>query len=335
MDDIKKGIIITIEINPNFHTIGGKSVLIKNDSNFIEYRLKWKDWPTKFYTGNFPLHLDIEISSVCNLQCDFCKATIDKIGTNYGFMELKIFKKIIDEGVKYGLYAVKLNSAARGEPLINKNIVKMIEYAKKKGIIDVYFNTNGVLLTQELGRKLIDAKLDRISISFEGIEPAFYEKYRVGAKFDKVQKNILKIIELKRHLKSDIPKIRIQTVGLPEILPRIPEYVEFWSKYVDEIALIDLKDYKNLTNDLISDWTCPYLWQRMMVTWDGIISVCDSDYTDRYKLGNVKTGSIHAAWKGKEMELVRSLHRQGMSHKVIICNGCPFRTTEILKKSNH
>jgi len=303
----------------------------RKDDIFREYRRKWEEWPRKSYIGDFPLHLDVEVSSVCNLRCKFCETNYEKVGTVYGYMDFDLFKKIIDEGAEYGLYAIKLNSGARGEPLLNKNIIRMVEYAKKKGIIDVYMNTNAVLLTQELGGKLIEAGLDRISISFEGTEPDIYERYRVGAKFDKVRRNILEFIKLRNRMNFEIPKIRIQTVATPELLPEIKEYGEYWSKLVDEVAFIDFKDYSNKKKDLISDWVCPYLWQRMMITWDGTISVCGFDYTDEHKLGNVKTDSIRKAWGGEEMGRIRKLHIEGKAHTIPICNGCPFRTTEILK----
>jgi radical SAM protein with 4Fe4S-binding SPASM domain len=324
--------IISIEVNANFHTIGGKSVLDKNDQVFMEYRRKWKEWPENYYAGLFPLHLDIEASSVCNLKCEFCDATINKIGTKSGYMEFDTFTKIIDEGAELGLYAIKLNSGARGEPLLNRNIVKMVEYAKQKGIIDVYLNTNAVLLSKELSLELIDAGLDRISISFEGMNSDVYEKYRVGAKYEKVKQNILNLVDVRDSIGSCNPKIRIQTVGVPEILQDISEYIHFWGDIVDEVALIDSKDYKNLNKNLVSDWACPYIWQRMMVTWDGTISVCGFDYSNNHKLGNVKIDSIKDAWGGAEMKRIRMLHKEGMSHKIAICNGCPYRTTEILKK---
>jgi radical SAM protein with 4Fe4S-binding SPASM domain len=325
---------MSIKVNANFHTIGGKSVLDKDDPNFKEYRKKWSEWPENFHTGEFPLHLDIEASSACNLRCEFCDATINKIGTKSGYMDFDTFTKIIDEGAKSGLYAIKLNSGARGEPLLNKNIVKMVEYAKKRGIIDVYLNTNAVLLTKELSSQLIDAGLDRISISFEGMDPAVYEKYRVGAKFEKVRQNILDLVEVKRSKGSNIPKVRIQTVGVPEILKDIKEYTDYWGNIVDEIAMIDSKDYREFNKELVSDWACPYIWQRMMVTWDGTISVCGFDYSDDLKLGNVKTDTIRSAWQSDEMEKVRQLHKEGMAHQIAICNGCPYRTTEILKKED-
>ncbi len=320
-----------IEVNANFHIIGGKSILNRNDPVFREYRSKWEEWPRNFHTGEFPLHLDVEASSVCNLRCEFCETNYDKVGTKYGYMEFDVFKKVIDEGSENGLYAIKLNSGARGEPLLHKNIVKMVEYAKKKRIIDVYMNTNAVLLTRDIGRKLIDAGLDRISISFEGTEPEIYEKYRVGAKFEKVRRNILEFIELRNSLNSGT-KIRMQTVATPEIQACIKEYGEYWSRLVDEVAFIDFKDYGAKRKDLVSDWACPYIWQRMMITWEGTISVCGFDYTDNHKLGNVKKDSIVEAWKGEKMEHIRKLHRAGKSHEIPLCNGCPFRTTEILKR---
>lgn len=324
-------LLIVIEVNANFHTIGGRSVLNRDDPVFREYRKKWEEWPKNFHTGEFPLHLDVEASSVCNLKCEFCETNYEKVGTKYGYMEFEFFKKVIDEGAEHGLYAIKLNSGARGEPLLHKKIAEMVEYAKKKGVLDLYMNTNAVLLTQDLGRKLINAGLDRISISFEGTSPEIYEKYRVGAKFEKVRKNILEFIELRNSLNSGT-RIRIQTVAAPDILPGIEEYGNYWSGLVDEVAFIDFKDYGARRKDLVSDWACPYIWQRMMVTWDGTISVCGFDYTEDHKLGNVKKDSIRAAWNGKEMERIRKLHREGKSHEIAICNGCPFRTTEILKK---
>ena len=77
--------------------------------------------------------------------------------------ELKAnFKKIVDEGATNGLYAIKLGYL--GEPLICKDIVKMVAYAKDKGIVDVMFNTNGALLTKSMSEKLIKAVIDKIFI---------------------------------------------------------------------------------------------------------------------------------------------------------------------------
>ena len=139
-------------------------------------------------------------------------------------MSFDTFKKIIDEGAEYGLRAIKLNSGGRGEPILNKSLPEMVAYAKSKGIMDVYFNTNATLLTHDIGTKLIEAGLDRISISLEGTDANMYEKYRVGASFEKVLKNIKEFIKLRDEMNSGTPLVRIQAVDLPELRPGLQRY---------------------------------------------------------------------------------------------------------------
>lgn len=322
-----------VKINANFHTIGGKSVFRSQDPRFIEYRKNWEERPKTFTVGEFPLHLDIEASCSCNLHCPFCAMNYKPISCQPGsFMSLDTFKKVIDEGAKRGLCAIKLNSCERGEPLLNKLLPEMIAYAKKKGIMDVYFNTNAVLLTRDIGKKLIESGLDRISISFEGTTPEFYEKSRVGASFDKVVKNIKDFIQLRKEMGAEKPLVRVQTVALPELAPKLNEYKEFWEKIADEVSFIDFRDYSEKQGSLVSDWICPFLWQRMLIIWDGTISFCQLDYFDSLNLGNINKGdSIRAAWKSKAMEKARELHKTGRSHEIKLCHTCDIRTAEIAK----
>lgn len=318
-----------INVNPNFHTIGGKSVLRSKDPRFLEYREQWAKRPQSFTAGGFPLHLDIEATRVCNLRCPFCATNREPSG-NRGFMSFETFKKIIDEGAKEGLCAIKLNSGVRGEPLLNKFLPAMVLYAKKQGIMDVYFNTNAVLLNRDTGKKLIESGLDRFSISFEGINARTYEKYRVGAKFDAVFQNIKNFMKMREEMGAAKPLVRIQTVALPELASTLPAYQDFWGKIVDEVAFIDYKDYSQWP-DLVGEWACPTLWQRMAVRWDGTVSVCQ-ERPEFYDLGNVNQGdSIKEIWRGKVMEEIRSLHKKSQSHLVKMCHSCSFRATEILK----
>ena len=64
---------------------------------------------------------------------------------------------MIDYSVERGTKAIKLNYI--NEPLIRNDILKFIEYAKSKGILDIYFSTNGILLKEEISRNLINSGL--------------------------------------------------------------------------------------------------------------------------------------------------------------------------------
>lgn len=322
-----------VNVNANFHTVGGKSVLRSKDPRFLEYRKNWEERPKNFIAGEFPLHLDIEASGFCNLKCPFCAMRQKPIDCGpQSFMSLETFEKVIDEGSKHGLCAIKLNSCERGEPLLNKLLPEMIAYAKEKGIMDVYFNTNAVLLTHDIGKKLIESGLDRISISFEGIDPEFYEKSRIGASFNNVIKNIKDFVQLRNEMGAEKPLIRVQTVALPEIAPKLNEYKEFWEKIADEVSFIDFRNYSKTQVSLTADWVCPFLWQRMLITWDGTISFCQLDYFNSLNLGNInKRDSIRDAWKSEAMEKVRELYKTGKSHQINLCNNCDIRATEIIK----
>ena len=179
---------VNIEVNANFHHIAGENLFKKDDNDFKEYRRKWKEWPESFHVGEFPLFIDVEVTSACNLRCPFCATTYRDKDIAKGFMSFEVLKKIIDEGAGKGLYGVKFN--IRGEPLLHPQIHEFVQYAKQQGLVDIYFNTNAMLLTEEMGRKLIDAGLDRLSVSFEGVTKDVYEKNRVGAVYETVLENI-------------------------------------------------------------------------------------------------------------------------------------------------
>ena len=97
----------------------------------------WRDTAVQHIKTEFPLHLDIEVTSYCNLACPMCPRThrVELGKWENRMMKFETFKKIIDEGAPKGLKAINLNNF--GESFYNKNLVKMINYAKSKGVLDV------------------------------------------------------------------------------------------------------------------------------------------------------------------------------------------------------
>lgn len=320
---------MVVKPDSNFHTIAGKSVVERDDAAYKEYRKKWKTWPENFKAGNFPLHLDIEPTNVCNLRCPFCATTYNKY--NKGFMAEKTWKKILDEAGRHNLYSLKFTY--RGEPLLHNDLSRMVAYAKEAGVMDVYFNTNAVKLDEETIRNLIDAGLDRISISFEGYEKSVYEKYRVGSDFDVVVKNIQLVKKIKEELGTIKPLVRIQTVLIPELVGNEKEYADFWSPKVDEVAYLDMKDEEGNPDHrgIKSDWACHMLWQRLAITWDGTILPCVHDIFEWMKFGNISEISIQDAWNSLQEQQYRDTHQIGKAHTIPACDRCPLRENEIRK----
>jgi len=313
------------------HDVAGQDVFDRQDERVREYREKWEKNPERLDCGSFPLHLDIESTSYCNLRCPFCATTYSHFEN--GYMEWETFRAIIDEASEKGLYACKLNF--RGEPLLHKRLGDFIRYAKDKGILDVFFNTNAVLLTAERVEELIDSGLDRLTVSFEGFEKATYERSRVGAKFEEAVGNVEMLRAIRDAKGVSQPRIRVQTVLLPELRDRMDDYVEFWKDRADQVSYNDLEPAADTVKEKIqlveSSWICPFPYQRMTIMWDGTMTACKNDYNGKLALGRIPDTTIQDAWV-KELDTLRKKHRQGKAHEIEACGECPLRMSELVKR---
>jgi radical SAM protein with 4Fe4S-binding SPASM domain len=298
---------------------------------YWEYRKKWHENPKRQIVGKFPLHLDIESTRRCNLRCPMCVRTIKlKRGEKIeeGDMDFNLFKKIVSEGAVNGLYSIKLNYL--GEPLICKDLVKMVAYAKNKGIIDVMFNTNGSLLTKAVARELIKAGLDKLFISFDSPFKERYEKIRVGTKFEKVIENVKNLIQIRNKLKSPTPIVRVSMVVMKENKREVLDYIKLWKPIVD---LVGFSDYLNpqgmdkrkryaIKLRRHENFVCSQLYQRLFIHYNGKIGLCCVDYDAECDLGNVKDTFIKDVWLGEKMRKIRELHNKGKWYENPLCKKC-------------
>jgi len=320
---------LIVKVNSNFHHIAGRDLLQGGSDRFKEYRRKWEEQPRRLQVGDFPLFIDVEVTSTCNLKCPFCATTFRGSKIKKGFISFKTVRSIIDQGADNGLFGIKFN--IRGESLLHPQIDDFVRYAKAKGLIDVYFNTNAMLLTDQASRRLIDAGLDRISVSVEGFTKQIYEKHRVGANFATLLSNIEGLQKIKKKRGVRHPRVRIQSVLVDDLKPIVDDYKDFWILRADEVGLLDYKEMKSKKKGVDYPWVCPQIWQRMGVFWDGTILPCNHDDDALLCLGNVKTTSIKDAWQSEKMAGIRNLHKEGNAHKLAACDGCYLRDSEIAK----
>lgn len=156
---------------------------------FLRYPKRLKNW-IKFKLNDFdsvvnyyPIVMDIEPTQKCNYKCIMC--IIPEIGNKRANVTFGTFKKIIDE--QFGLMEVKIQGV--GEPLLSKDLFKMIEYAKKKWLW-VRTTTNGSLLhVNDNYKKLVDSKVHDVNISIDGCTKDVYEAIRVGGDFEQIKIN--------------------------------------------------------------------------------------------------------------------------------------------------
>ncbi|MDE1817934.1 MAG: radical SAM protein [Thaumarchaeota archaeon] len=291
--------------------------------SYIKNRLSWHLSPRLHHVTKFPSHVDIEISSTCDLNCPMCYTTTEEYKTNVnrGVMDFELFKKIIDECAKYNLYSIRLS--LRGEPFVHPKVFDMIKYAKEKGIKEVSSLTHGGRLNEEKFEKLIDLGLDWLTISFDGIGET-YEKIRFPLKFSDAVQKIKNYQEIKKKRGVVKPVIKVQTVW-PAISKNPQEFYDIFNPITDQIGSNPLIDYLQRDTDIIyeENFTCPQIFNRLVIGSDGNVLLCANDEMGAHKVGNVNDESVYDIWHGKRLTEAREIHIRHMGVKEInICKHC-------------
>lgn len=326
--------MVEVDIDSTFYL---KVKGYENDSpEYKEYRRRWNEDPREFIVGDYPIHVDLETNTNCNLRCFMCFQAFDTPPTIK--MDLDLFKKIIDEGADRGLCSIK--TQVRGEPLLDKRMPEMVKYAKDKGIIEVMFNTNANLMNEEVSKKLIESRMDKIICSVDGYEKEVYENIRIGGKFEVVLENIKRFQKIKKELGLHKPILRVQMVDTPRNHHQIEDYIKFWSEIVENVAVEEMLDLSGEEEDdtVLDGWACGQLWQRLIVLADGdVLPCCRALSGGDNKLsvvGNAYNNSIEEIWKSEKMEKLRELHKAGRSHEIRMCRFCGLRKNMVAIKKN-
>jgi len=317
-----------IAVSPDYFEILGTDRV--EDTNklmgkkFASYRKAWQKNPKDNITGDFPLHLDVEVTNTCNLRCTICQIPFDKMKP--GYIEMNLYEKILKEVKKYSLPSIKFNF--RGEPLMHSKIDELVKKAKEAGVLEAQFNSNGSLLTTEKGRSLINAGLDRIKFSIDSINPNIYNSIRKGANYEKTLSRILSFIELRNKMGKKFPSIQVQMVYMESNHKEVEEYIKFWENKVNRIGISRYRSGDNITGEnervtvMQKRIPCPQLWQRLVVLYDGTVLMCCGDYSMKNPLGNVKIDKLSDIWKSKRLHSYRKIHLKYDFDKIEACKKC-------------
>ncbi|MBM4133151.1 MAG: radical SAM protein [Nitrospira sp.] len=302
---------------------------------YLANRFKWYVYPQLRHTSRFPDHVDVELSAACDMTCPMCYTITEEFDRSVTkkLMSFDLFKKIVDECARYGCYSIRLS--LRGEPFLNKHIVEMVAYAKRAGIKEVSTLTNGLRLNPAMFRELMAVGLDWITISFDGMGKT-YEEIRAPAKFEEAVEKIKTYKRIKDDAGSVKPVIKIQPVW-PSIKECAREFYELFEPYVDHIASNPLVDYlrKDENIEYWENFTCPVLYQRLVIGSDGKILLCSNDEMGLHPLGDANHESLYEVWHGPKMEEARAVHRrhQGVA-SLEPCKHCylPRKTQRVIER---
>jgi len=293
-------------------------------ARYLRYRYQYDVYPVKKILSKYPPVVQIEPTSICNYRCVFCYQTdkkfTDKKNGHMGSMDLELFKKIINE-LEGNVESISL--ASRGEPTVNKDLGKMLQYMDGKFLASK-LNTNAYLLDENLSRIILNSNLQTLVFSADAASEPLYSKLRVNGNLDRVLKNIEKFHELKS---KEYPQSTLITRVSGVKFSGNQDFKEmnkFWGRYVDQVAFVDYNPWENVYNAEKNgiDTPCSDLWRRLFVWWDGRISPCDVDYMTTLVDYNIKDNSLSQIWTSKNYQDLRMSHLEKKRQCMNLCSRC-------------
>ena len=299
---------------------------------------KWKEYRNLYNQASklenitdFPIQIDFELNASCNLKCPMCpnSAESSKDRIKEEWFKFEDFKKIIDFGITKGLKAIKLNYI--NEPLIRKDIIEFITYAKEKGILDIYLSTNGILLTDEFAKKLINSGLTRIQISIDAFTKKTYDAVRPGGNINIVVKNVEQLIKIRNEQNSTTPLIRVNFVRTELNEHELQSFVDYWKDKVEMIGVQEMIKppessmiikSKTTTNKRKNGFRCSMPFKQLVINNSGYILPCCTFYGEQLRMGNIKNDDIVDIWTSEKMKKLREIHKNGNYFEIEVCKNC-------------
>ena len=200
-----------------------------------------------------------------------------------------------------------------------------ISYAKSKGIIETLINTNATHLTSERAESLINSGLDVLIYSFDGGSKTSYEKNRPGRfktnPFESVLDNIHQFAHVRSRLSSPLPFTKIQMILTEDTFSEQDSFFTLFNDYVDSVTVTQYSERGGNIQDLTTEdqiavrnraselgiddpsslsylkqpdgsllishkrSPCQQPFQRLLVTYDGRVSMCCYDWGAKYTVG--------------------------------------------------
>lgn len=260
---------------------------------------------------NLPKKVNFDICTFCNHKCTFCsnpdKRTIKNI------VKKEDFIKVMDNISKY-LQIEELGLSAKGEVLINKDIKEIIKVCKDiYNIPYVYISSNGALLTKELAVDILEAGLDSIKFSINGVEREEYNVTHLKDDFEIVIENLKYLIELKK-IKYPKLKILISCINNNDERIILSEFEKIFKddfKYINNVLKYNITftpKFEKFIFDETKIKPCSLVFNEIYIDSDCRLGLCCKDYFKEFDYGSLLTNDFLKLYKSEEMVKIRDMH---------------------------
>lgn len=257
--------------------------------------------------------IQLEITKRCNFNCSHCYLGEKE---SYNDMDTEKIFKIVDEASALGVQEFNITG---GEPLLHKDIKKILKYIEQRGMATRLY-TNGFLLNDEFIDFLNSIHIMCVRISVDGLDEKTHDEIRKVKSYRCIEINIEKL------LKKGIT-VEISTTTMRTNLHEVPEIIKKYSgkdnlrHIVDtylpgnvyDILKVNEREYVEAIKSRFEPFCnkcsnavkkhCGIADNYMFIDSKGIAKLCPTLPTE-YDLGNVCQSGIKAIWMSKKIKVL-------------------------------
>lgn len=285
-----------------------------------------------------PFVIFVDPASACNFKCTFCPTGHRELIADRfnGLMKLDVFCKIVDDLAEFDRPIKVLRLYKDGEPFLNKNLSKMVKYAKASPLVDkVDTTTNGSLIDPGRVGPVLEAGIDRINISVDGMVDEAHNKV-TGTKFD-----FTRMVENVKWIYANKGNCEIVIKTISEILTvdQRQQFFDTFGNYCDRIFIENFSPcWPEFDGEEMTGWkitnglygqpinkdalVCPYIFYGYSVNADGLVSACFIDWGRKLIIGDVREQSMKEIWNSDLMNKLRLQHLRGERKQNPVCGNC-------------
>jgi radical SAM protein with 4Fe4S-binding SPASM domain len=171
-----------------------------------------------------PEFVQIEPVGQCNLRCRMCPIQFrdeGRPGQPRAYMDFDLFCRLIEQFPSM----TELQLQGLGEPLLHPRFFDMVRHAAQRGI-RVSANTNMTVMSERGAEECVTSGLHTLHVSIDGASAQTYQAIRLRARFERVLRNLRRVVQAKRRLQSELPHLRLVAVAMRDNLEELPDLMQ-------------------------------------------------------------------------------------------------------------
>lgn len=296
------------------------------------YEKKQHDLSNKAVYPKFPRIIKIDICNICNYACIFCPQAKQRGSDKKGCIDEKLFYHVVKDAYNAGAREICLS--ATGEPLVNNNLEKYVQFVHDLGYEYIFFYTNGYLLTEERSKKIIDAGVDSVKFSINAGRKNYSLIHGVDG-YDVVIENLKYFNDYRKLAKIKTGKecaLSVSYIATAATLDEVDDVKKDVLPYVDDFMVMnannrggsasEAEDKLFIGNDKYSyTYPCSQIFNNVYVTAEGYMVTCCQDFENLTVVADLSKESVVDGWNN---ETFTNFRRKYLNHDLdgTLCVNC-------------